>query len=537
MRTTSRDVPGRGSRPAAVALAASVVLGSLLVGCEGEQGANDRPKTIGMDDGMDVGPEDNTSQPVVEPVPFPLEASIPELQSAMEAGELTSVELVDFYLARIAAYDDAGPELNTFITVNPAARDEAAALDAERAATGSRGPLHGIPVVVKDNIGTADMPTTAGSLALEGFVPAQDAFQVRRLREAGAIILGKTNLFEFALRRESLSSLGGQSRNPYDPGRDPGGSSGGTAVAVAANLAAVGLGTDTCGSIRGPSAHNDLYGLRPSSGLSSRAGVIPFSTTLDTVGPMAREVVDLAIVLDATVGADPADPSTVEVAPTSYVDAVDPSGLEGRRIGLVSFALGSHQEELIAGAMDEIEANGADVVDVKLPHVPNMDSLFLEYEAALHDYLAAQPESPVRSLDDILTMDIPGKPGRRLRSFDVATGLTTSPRHREAVQGREPFRDAVIELMDEHDLDAIAYPTSRGIARPVGKSQNAYDCWSAAYAGAPAITIPTGFTSKGLPVGLELMGRPFDERTLIAIAAGYQAHTKHRLLPPATPPL
>lgn len=531
MRTTSRDVPGRRNRRAAVALAAAVVLGSILVGCEGEQGA------IGMDDGMDVGPDAVPGRSMVEPVPFPLEASIPELQSAMEAGELTSVELVDSYLARIAAYDDAGPELNAFITVNPAALEEAAAMDAERAATGSRGPLHGIPVVVKDNIGTADMPTTAGSLALEGFVPAQDAFQVRRLREAGAIILGKTNLFEFALGWESVSSLGGQTRNPYDPERDPGGSSGGTAVAVAANLATVGLGTDTCGSIRLPSAHNNLYGLRPSSGLSSRAGVVPFSTTLDTVGPMARDVVDLAIVLDATVGADPADPSTVDVPATSYVDAVDPSGLEGRRIGLVNFTVGPQQEQLIVQAMDEIEANGADVVDVTLPRVPSMDPLFLEYEAALHDYLAGQPESSVRSLDDILTMDIPGKPGRRLRSFDVATGLTTSPRHREAVRGRGPFGDAVVELMDEQDLDAIGYPTSRGIARPVGKSQNAYDCWSAAYAGAPAITIPAGFTSKGLPVGLELMGRPFDERTLIAIAAGYEAHTEHRLLPPATPPL
>jgi Asp-tRNA(Asn)/Glu-tRNA(Gln) amidotransferase A subunit family amidase len=391
-------------------------------------------------------------------------------------------------------------------------------------------------VVVKDNIGTADMPTTAGSLALEGFVPAEDAFQVRRLHEAGAIILGKTNLMEFAIGWESLSSLGGQTRNPYDPERDPGGSSGGTAVAVAANLAAVGLGTDTCGSIRLPSAHNDLYGLRPSSGLSSRAGVIP-PTTLDTVGPMAREVVDLAIVLDTTVGADPADPSTVEVPPISYVDAVDPNGLEDRRIGLVNFTVGPQQEELITGAMDEIDANGADVVDVKLPHVPNMFPLFLEYEAALNGYLAAQPNAPVRSLDDILAMGIQGPTRRRLRWFDVGTGLTTSPRHREAVRGRGLFRDAVVELMDEHDLDAIAYPTSRGIARLVGRSQSTYDCWTAAYAGAPAITIPTGFTSTGLPVGLELMGRPFDERTLIAIAAGYEAHTEHRLLPPTTPPL
>ena len=201
-------------------------------------------------------------------------------------------------------------------------------------------------MVLKDNIGTADMQTTAGSLALKGFTPAEDAFQARKLREAGAVIIGKANLFEFALGWETVSSLGGQTLNPYDLSRDPGGSSGGTAVAVTANFAAAGLGTDTCGSIRLPAAHNDLYGLRPTSGLSSRAGVIPFSTTLDAVGPMARSVVDLAIMLDATVGRDPADPSTVRVG-TSYLNAVDPDGLSGRRIGLVTFSGDSEVERLM----------------------------------------------------------------------------------------------------------------------------------------------------------------------------------------------
>ena len=275
--------------------------------------------------------------------PSPLEATIPELQKAMESGELTAVELVDFYLARIAAYDNAGPKLNALILVNPAAHDEAAALDAERADSGPRGPLHGIPVVLKDNIGTADMHTTAGSLALKGFTPAEDAFQARKLREAGAVIIGKANLFEFALGWGTVSSLGGQTLNPYDLSRDPGGSSGGTAVAVTANFAAAGLGTDTCGSVRLPAAHNDLYGLRPTRGLSSRAGVIPFSTTLDAVGPMARSVVDLAIMLDATVGRDPADPSTVQVG-MSYLKAVDPDGLSGRRIGLATFTGDSEVE-------------------------------------------------------------------------------------------------------------------------------------------------------------------------------------------------
>jgi amidase len=272
----------------------------------------------------------------------------------MEAGELTAVELVDFYLARIAAYDMSGPKLNALIRVNPAARAEAAALDAERADSGPRGSLHGIPVVLKDNIGTADMQTTAGSLALKGFVPAEDAYQARKLREAGAIIIAETNLFEFALGWTTVSSLGGQTLNPYDLSRDPGGSSGGTAAAVTANFAAAGLGTDTCGSIRLPAAHNDLYGLRPTSGLSSRAGVIPFSTTLDAVGPLARSVVDLAIMLDATVGRDPADPMTVPVG-TSYLDSVDPDGLSGRRIGVVTFRGNSDVERLMSSAIEEMK--------------------------------------------------------------------------------------------------------------------------------------------------------------------------------------
>jgi Asp-tRNA(Asn)/Glu-tRNA(Gln) amidotransferase A subunit family amidase len=456
----------------------------------------------------------------------------------MESGELTSVELVDFYLARIAAYDDAGPKLNAFITVNPHARKEAAALDAERAVSGPRGPLHGIPMVVKDNIGTADMPTTAGSLALEGFRPAEDAFQVRKLREAGAVIIGKTNLFEFALGWEAVSSLGGQTLNPYDLSRDPGGSSGGTAVAVAANFGAAGLANDTCGSIRLPAAHNDVYGLRPTFGLSSRTGVIPFApSSLDTTGPMARSVVDLAILLDATVGKDPADPTTVS-ATTSYLKAVDPHGLSGRRIGLVTFGGDPEVQALIAATIDEMTANGVDVVEVTIPSAElTIDPLFTEFRFALHDYLAAQPDAPVRSLGEIVRLNLHHPAvDERLGDYLGVTSLATDA-YREALKGQREFRDAVVTVMDDYDLDAIAYPESREPAAPIGGAQEAFDCWSAAYGGLPAIVVPTGFTSDGLPVGLELMGRPFAEPTLIAIAAGYEAHTDHRILPPTTPPL
>jgi len=454
----------------------------------------------------------------------------------MESGELTAVELVDFYLARIAAYDDAGPGLNALILVNPAARAEAAALDAERAASGPRGPLHGIPVVLKDNIGTADLQTTAGSRALKGFVPAQDAFQARRLREAGAIVIGKANLFEFALGWGTVSSLGGQTLDPYDTSRDPGGSSGGTAVAVTANFAAAGIGTDTCGSIRLPAAHNDLYGLRPTSGLSSRAGVIPFSTTLDAVGPMARSVVDLAIMLDATVGRDPADPSTVPVG-TSYLDAVDPDGLSGRRIGLVTFRGDVDVETVMGSAIEELKAGGVDVVEVTLPSGADIGPFFGELRFALDDYLSAEPTAPVRSFGEIVDMNVVTPAvGGFLSDLAAVTGLDTAA-YRAAREGRHRLRDAVVELMDEHDLDAIAYPASSSSAAPIGGESSPVDCGSAAYGGLPAMVVPAGFTSDGLPIGLELMGRPFAEPTLIAVAAGYEAHTNHRSLPPTTPSL
>ncbi len=225
----------------------------------------------------------------------PTEKSIEALQSAMQAGVVTSRQLVDLYLARIAAYDQRGPALNSIVSVNPLARDAAAALDAERAAKGPRGPLHGIPVVVKDNYETIEMPTSAGSIALEGFHPARDAFQVQRLKAAGAVILAKTNMHELASGITNVGTRYGQTKNPYDLDRNPGGSSGGTGAAVAASFAAGGMGSDTCGSIRNPASHNNLVGLRGTQGLSSRSGIVPLSSTQDIGGPIARNIVDLAI--------------------------------------------------------------------------------------------------------------------------------------------------------------------------------------------------------------------------------------------------
>lgn len=486
-----------------------------------------------------------TATPVSGVVPFPVDATIPELQRAMRTGKITSLELVDFYLARIAAYDDDGPELNALIAVNPHVRDEAAALDAERAESGPRGPLHGIPVVVKDNIDTSDMPTTAGTLALEDFRPARDAFQVRKLRQAGAIILAKANLAELAQSWQTYSTVGGQTLNPYATTREPGGSSGGTAVAVTANFAVAGLGTDTCGSNRLPAGLNNLYGLRPTSGRSSRAGVIPVSSSLDAVGPMARTVKDLAIVLDATAGQDPADPTTVPLT-TAFLDAVDADGLEGRRIGILHrsgsgerIRYGKDLDGVLQDALDEMADGGAELIEVALPR--GVDSALVEFLGefpyALADYFAAEPTAPRRALAQVI-----------LAAGDTTSaGLTArdskplTEAYRRALATRRSFRRELEALMEDHDLDAIAYPVSATGARPIGgvsepNSQH-WECSAAAVAGVPALAIPVGFTSKGLPVGLELMGRAFDEATLISIAAGYEAHTDHRRLPPTTPPL
>src|SRR5579864_6779859 len=282
------------------------------------------------------------------------EKTIPELSAAMDAGTVTSRALVHAYLDRIQAYDQRGPALNAMIAINHAALDQAGALDRERAAGRRHGPLLGIPVVIKDNYDTADLPTTAGSVALEGSIAERDAFQVRRLRDAGAVIVGKTNLHEFARGITTVSSLGGQTRNPYDPTRNPGGSSGGTGAAVAASFAAAGLGTDTCGSIRYPAAHNSLVGLRPTMGLSSRSGIVPLAHSQDVGGPLARTVTDVAIILDATAGPDPDDPVTAQSAghiPPSYRASLDRDGLRGARLGVLLPLFGSEPEDLRAGSV------------------------------------------------------------------------------------------------------------------------------------------------------------------------------------------
>lgn len=477
------------------------------------------------------------------------EATIPELQAALASGRVTSVALVDAYLARIKAYDRDGPRLNTIIRLNPKARAEAAALDRERRAGHVRGRLHGIPVILKDNYGTADLPTTAGSLALAGLVPPRDAFQVQRLREAGAIILGKANLHELASGITTISSLGGQTRNPYDPTRNPGGSSGGSAAAVAASFAAIAYGSDTCGSIRIPAAFNGLFGLRPTKGLSSISGIIPLSHTQDVAGPLARSVTDLAIGLDATVGPDPSDPATaiLEGRPLPrFVAALDSGALRGARLGLLRTYVGSEPEEaeadrIVRAAVERMKALGAEIVDVDLPGIDTLAArasvINYEFKYDLSDYLARTPGAPVRSLSEILAHGLYHAALRdALRRRDTL-GTRDSAPYRLALARRDTVRSAVLRLMDEKRLDALVYPTMRREAAPLGEPQTGSTCQLSASTGLPALSAPAGFTRDGLPLGVELLGRPLADARLVALAYAYEQAVHPRRPPSTTPPL
>ncbi|MBL8960546.1 MAG: amidase, partial [Gemmatimonadetes bacterium] len=341
------------------------------------------------------------------------EASLTTLQEGLQAGRWSSVQLVESYLARIAAYDQRGPGLNAIIRLNPNARRDAARLDLERRRGAVRGPLHGIPVLLKDNYDTFDLPTSASSLALAGVQPPDDAFIVKRLREAGAILLGKTNMHELAAGITSVSSLGGQTRNPYDPMRCPGGSSGGTGAAIAASFAAVGWGSDTCGSIRIPSAFNNLVGLRPTQGLASRDGIVPLSHTQDVPGPLARSARDLAIALDVTIGYDPADATTRDAqgwSRTAFTDSLRAFPMRGTRIAvLTNYMTGDIEGDIrdtVRAATRAMQAAGAEVVDVRIADfdsiTANTSVINFETDDDLQAYLAGIPGAPALTARGIL---------------------------------------------------------------------------------------------------------------------------------------
>lgn len=477
-----------------------------------------------------------------------VEATITELQRGMSEGRFTALDLTRAYLARIAAYDQQGPALNAMVRVNASAERDARAMDAERRAGKVRGPLHGIPVILKDNYNTADMPTTGSTLALATFTPQEDAFIVRRLREAGAVIIGKSNLHELAAGITSVSSMGGQTRNPYDPRRCPGGSSGGTGAAIAASFAVVGWGSDTCGSIRIPAAYGSLYGLRPTSGLVSRTGIIPLSHTQDVIGPLARSVTDLAIALDITVGRDAADAATRVLDGRElprFTASLSREALRGKRIGILrNYMTGTDGDiaDSIRSTAQAMRALGAEVVEVTFQ---GLDSLIagssvipLEFKWDLMDYLAKYPGAPVHSLHEIIERGLHHE--ALDGTFRIRDSISTrdSERYRAALAKQATLKARLVAFFDSLRFDALVYPTMQRRPALVGESQPGTTCSLSAQSGLPALSLPAGFTDDGLPVGLEMMGKPFEDATLVAMAYAFeQSPGGVRRRPPLTTPV
>ena len=493
------------------------------------------------------------------------ELTIAQLQEGMESGRFSTRSITEMYLSRIEELNRQGPALRAIIESNPDALSVADALDEERKQIGSRGPLHGIPIVLKDNIGTADrMTTTAGSLALEGSIPQQDSFVAQKLREAGAILLAKANLSEWANFRSDRSSSGwsargGQCRNPYVLDRNPCGSSSGSGVATAANLCAASIGTETNGSIVCPSNANGVVGIKPTVGLVGRSGIIPISPTQDTAGPMTRTVEDAAAVLGALAGTDPRDPMTLASQGNTYQDYtrfLNPDGLKGARIGVARQYFGFHErvDALMESAIEEMKRMGATIVDpADIPTREELSGktqeiLLYEFKAALNAYLVSLgARAPVHSLAEIIEFNEKNKDrempyfGQEIFIRSQETGPLTINQYQESLaRNRELTREKGIDqVMNEHRLDTIVAPTG-GPAWVTdlitGDHFLGGSSTFAAVAGYPNISVPLGYVS-GLPVGISFFGRAWSEPTLIKVAYAFEQATKVRNPPQFIPTL
>jgi len=504
------------------------------------------------------------------PQPFQVhEASIARIETELTARRLTCHALVEQYLRRIEAYDKRGPALNALVEVNPDAVREADVLDARLRASGPAGPLHCVPIIVKDNFETVGLQSAAGSLAMKGFVSGKDAFLVRRVKEAGAIVLAKSNMAEWAFSPyETVSSiLPGYTKNPYALDRVTAGSSGGTAAAVAASFGAVGLGSDTGNSIRGPSSHQALVGIRSTMGLTSRAGVVPLSMLADIAGPMARTVEDAVAIFQVIVGEDPDDPVTLRtdyVQPglrpaghpseiPNYRAALVRDGLKGARLGVLrqAYERDTTDTEIIQvfkTALDDLKRAGAIVIDpavVDLANVrraPNAGTCG-GFKYDIDHYLAGLgPSAPVHSLDEIVRSRRfhPSVQLRLERAQDSTdnNGPESASCKAEA-DYREQFRRAVLATMDAQKLDAFIYPTWSNPPRLIGDLNTPHGDNSQVFSpttGFPAINVPMGYTRGGtLPAGITLFGKAWDEAALIKLAYSYEQATHHRRSPAATP--
>jgi len=495
-------------------------------------------------------------------------ATIADINKAFDSGALNSEKLVELSLARIAAYDEAGPKLNAVMLLNPDAMETARALDAERLDKGRRSPLHGIPVVLKDNFDTADMPTTAGSFMLEGSMPPDDAFVVRKLREAGAIILAKLNMSEFA-SGDAMNSLDGPTYNPHDPARTPSGSSGGTGAAIAAAYASVGLGSDTGGSVRGPSSANGIVGLKPTLGLLSRDGIVPLALSFDTAGPMARNVYDVAVALGVMAGVDSADSATSKSEgrfEEDYTQFLDAGALKGARIGIARDFMESDEEVdwIIEAALQAMREEGAEIVDVTLPEWL-LDARgkfyrairYREFRAQIEDYLATTGPQYPKTLADLVKQSmtltarredgvIPNPVRWQLMMKEEESGELSDYEYLAVRDHALPLVRGIIGgLIESEKLDAIVYPTSPVRPERVdpdpdpegapGSGESAVIL--ANLSGFPDLIVPAGFTGRGLPVSISFLGPAFSEPRLLALGYAFEQHTKARRLPVTTPAL
>jgi amidase len=493
-------------------------------------------------------------------------ATVLDLQQAYDEG-LSSEQVVEAYLKRIEAFDQAGPKLNAILTINPDAIKIARSLDAERKISGPRSPLHGVPFIIKDNYDTFDMPTTGGAIALKGTTPERDAHTVKRLRDAGAIIFAKTNLDEFARGATGTSSLGGQVLNPYNLDKIPGGSSGGSGVGVTALFGWIGMGTETGSSIRNPSTKANLVGFSPSQGLVSRGGIIPISITYDRAGPMARNVTDAAIAMGTLAGTDAGDLFSYaglgHTPSDHYISALQKDGLKGARIGVMRELFGTDPEDqpavdLIEAAIAKMKSEGAIIID---PLPANVDVWELvratnygryENRAAMEVYFAMrESDFPYSTLPElVISGGILGRLNDRYAQEQAAADMTGNNAYINLYRGRETMRNFVHELMDRWQLDAIVYPHETKpvltIADAVSDNGNSPNPSRerkrgegnriSTVTGLPTLTVPAGFNTDGVPVGIEFLGRLFDEATIIRIAYAYeQAHPQRKL--PATTPL
>lgn len=484
------------------------------------------------------------------------EMTIIELQKGYSEGNISIKDVVNAYIERIEALDNSGPTLNSILIVNPDALQIAEELDAELAAGKSRGPLHGVPVILKDNIDTHDkMPTTAGSMALRNSYPAEDSFVAKKLREAGAVILGKSNLSEWAnFRAETSSSgwsaVGGQTKNPYVLDRNPCGSSSGSGVAASANLCMLAIGTETNGSIVCPSTSNGIVGLKPTVGLLSRSGIIPISWTQDTPGPMGRTVTDVALALGVLTGVDPKDSKTIDSEgkfETDYSKYLVPGGLKGKKIGLLKKSMGfsDRVDTLMNHAIKVLEASGAEVIEIELPRSDyssaSMQVMLYEFKDGLNKYLAGVEDMvSVKSLKDLIAFN--KADSIELRYFDQKLfemaekkGTLEDKEYRESLSKmlKASRADGIDKVMDASKLDAIMAPTGSPAWKTDLINGDHYLGGSsspAAISGYPAITVPMGFVDA-MPVGVTFFGKAWSEGTLLGIAYAYEQETKHRKAP------